>query len=88
MSSSAQETGPNDEGAVATGVSKGGPTGWSFEEAFNDAIAQLGSAAPSIPDWLDSYTVVEIGARLGGVAGFNDLLVTVKRPEGPGLDRT
>ncbi len=88
MSSSAQTTEANGKDAVATGVSKGGPTGWSFEEAFNDAIAQLGSAAPNIPDWLDTYTVVEIGARLGGIAGFNDLLVTVKRAGGPGLDRT
>lgn len=88
MSSGAQRSDSNDKEMVATGVSKGGSTGWSFEEAFNDAIAQLGSAEPNVPDWLDTYTVVEIGARLGGVAGFNDLLVTVKRPGGSALDLT
>lgn len=85
VASNAQTPGATGEDAVATGVSKGGPSGWSFEEAFNDAIAQLGSAGPNIPDWLDTYTVEEIGARIGGIAGFNDLLVTVKRAAGPGL---
>lgn len=86
MSNSAQPTEADNEYAVATGISKGSASGWSFEEAFNDASRRLGSAAPNTPDWLDTYTVVEIGARLGGVAGFNDLLVTVQRAGNPTSD--
>lgn len=64
----------------ATGTSKS----WSFDEAFRNAVDQLGSGSPGTPDWLDTYTVVEIGARVGGIAGFNELFVTVSRPNGPG----
>lgn len=63
----------------ATGISRD----WSFDEAFQDAVNQLGSGSPGTPDWLDTYTVVEIGARVGGIAGFNELLVKVSRPNGP-----
>lgn len=63
----------------ATGISRA----WSFDEAFRDAVNQLGSGSPGTPDWLDAYVVIEIGARVGGVAGFNELYVRVSRPNGP-----
>jgi len=40
-------------------------------------MAQLPSQGSEIPDWLASYTVVSIGAEVGGIAGFNHLTVRV-----------
>lgn len=67
-----------------TGVSKGQPSEWSLGKALADAIHQLGSSNPDTPDWLDTYTVTDIGAWIGGVAGFSDLRVTVRRDDGIG----
>jgi hypothetical protein len=47
-------------------------------EAVRDAIGQLPPRDRGIPDWLSTYTVVEIGAQIGGIAGFNRLFARVR----------
>lgn len=64
------------EGAdQATGFSKR----LSFDEAFRDALTKLPPIENPIPDQLERVQVVEIGALFGGIAGFNDLTVTICR---------
>ncbi len=77
MTNSARPTRPAT--TEATGTSKGKPSLWAFEEAFTDAIAQLGSASPGTPDWQDTYVVAEIGARIGGIVPVSELYVRVRR---------
>jgi hypothetical protein len=48
---------------------------FDFTEAFRDAIGKI--PIPRIPDWLATYTVLDIGAQIGGIAGFNRLYVRV-----------
>jgi hypothetical protein len=50
---------------------------WDLGEAMQDAIAKLPPGEPH-PDQLSTYTVVEIGAQVGGIAGFNHLTVRVR----------
>jgi|SRR5215208_6445766 hypothetical protein len=58
----------------ATGYSRA----FDFAEAFRDAISQLPDQGAGIPDWLSTYTVVAIGAEIGGIAGFNHMYVRVR----------
>ncbi len=51
---------------------------YDLREAIEDAIRQLPPQGPDIPDWLSTYTVVSIGAELGGIGGFNHLKVHVR----------
>lgn len=85
MSDNLLPGGGTDALQEATGVSKGTPSEWSFEEALADAISKLGSSNPGVPDWLDTYSVTDISAWIGGVAGFSELRVTARRGEGPGF---
>lgn len=64
---------PQAEPQEATGYS----TSWDLQEAMRDAIAQLPKRT-DVTDWLYHYTVVEVGAEVGGIAGFNRLRVTVR----------
>jgi hypothetical protein len=48
---------------------------FDFNEAFRDAIGKI--PTPGIPDWLASYTVLDVGAQIGGIAGFNYMYVRV-----------
>lgn len=64
---------PQSEPQEAVGYS----AGWDLQEAMRDAIAQL-PRREDVVDWLYHYTVVEIGAEVGGIAGFNRLRVTVR----------
>lgn len=48
---------------------------FSFEDAFRNAIAQL---PPRFPDELQQFTVTETGALVGGIAGIQELFVTVR----------
>jgi len=50
---------------------------YDFGEAMRDAIDQLGEQGAGIPDWLSTYSVVSIGAEIGGIGGFNHLTVRV-----------
>ncbi len=59
-------------GTEAIGYSKA----FDFTEAFRDAIAKIPTMG--IPDWLSTYTVLEVGAQIGGIAGFNHLFVRVR----------
>lgn len=59
-------------GGEAVGYSRS----FDFTEAFQDAIGKI--PAPSIPDWLATYTVLEVGAEIGGIAGFNHMFVRVR----------
>lgn len=62
---------PN-EGTEAVGFSKQ----FDFKEALRDAIEKI--PVPDIPDWFATYTVLEVGAEIGGVAGFNHMFVRVR----------
>lgn len=62
--------------AEATGYS----ARYSFEEAFREAVRQL--PPPSSPDELMEYTVAEIGAHEGGIAGWSHLYVKVRTAGG------
>ncbi len=64
--------GVSSEGSEAVGYS----TDFDVTEAFRDAISKI--RTPSIPDWLATYTVIEIGAEVGGIAGFNRMFVRVR----------
>jgi hypothetical protein len=63
---------PGDE---ATGRSRN----LSFEEAFTDAVKNLPPLDPSHPDALDVVVVTEIRGEFGGIAGFHDLVVKIRR---------
>ena len=56
---------------IATGYS----STFSFEEAFQNAIAQL---PPLFPDELQQFVVLETGAVVGGIAGIRELYVTAR----------
>src|SRR3954447_3442363 len=43
--------------------------------AIKDAIGKLPPRGGGIPDWLSRYTVLEIGAEVGGIAGLHRLFV-------------
>ena len=59
--------------AEATGYSDDYDVG----AAIKDAISRLPPRGGGIPDWLARYEVVEIGAEIGGIAGFDRLYVRV-----------
>ena len=50
---------------------------YDLGEAMRAAIAQLPPQGAGIPDWLSTYSVVSIGAEIGGIAGFDHLTVRV-----------
>jgi hypothetical protein len=47
-------------------------------EAIRNAIEQLPPRDRGIADWLSTYTVLEIGAEVGGIAGWNRLFARVR----------
>ncbi len=61
----------------ATGFSKN----LSFDEAFADALASLPSTTTTTADAMDRVQVVEIGGLFGGIAGFHDMYVRVRRTQ-------
>jgi hypothetical protein len=63
---------PHELGTEAIGYSKS----FDFTEAFQDAISKI--PTPNIPDWLARYTVLEIGAEIGGIFPFNHMFVRVR----------
>lgn len=60
--------------AEAVGYSRA----YDLGAAVRDAIAKIPPRGAGIPDWLNSYDVVSIGAEVGGIAGFNHLRVVVR----------
>jgi hypothetical protein len=60
---------------MATGFSKR----LSFDEAFGKAVANLPPAEVTVADALQRIEIVEMGALFGGVAGFHDVFVRVRR---------
>jgi hypothetical protein len=73
---------PTTSAALLAQASPREATGYSdafdFAEAFRDAISHLPDQGGGIPDWLSTYVVVEIGAEIGGIAGFNHMYVRVR----------
>jgi hypothetical protein len=63
-----------DKAREATGYSDA----FDFAEAFREAIDHLPDQGAGIPDWLSTYVVVEVGAEIGGIAGFNRMYVRVR----------
>jgi hypothetical protein len=51
----------------------------SFDEAFADAVRNLPPREPSHPDEMDVVVVTEIRGEFGGIAGFQDLVVKIRR---------
>jgi hypothetical protein len=51
---------------------------YDLGEAIKDAITKLPDRSNGISDFLASYTVLNIGAEIGGIAGFNRLYVDVQ----------
>ena len=49
---------------------------FDFNEAFRDAVDKI--PVPPIADWLMSYTVVDVGAEIGGIRGLNRMTVRVR----------
>jgi hypothetical protein len=73
-------TGPADRPRVpgedqATGFSRK----LSFDEAFASAVASLPPIKPPVTDALSRVQVLEIGGLFGGIAGFHDLFVRIRR---------
>ena len=60
---------------VATGFSPS----LSFDEAFADALQNLPGVQPTHPDQMVSVKVEEIGALFGGIAGFHQMYVRLRR---------
>ena len=72
---SGNEPNPDPEvPATASGYSDN----WDVGEAFKDAIANLPEDSNPFPDKLYHYTITEISAEIGGIAGFNRMKVTIK----------
>lgn len=51
----------------------------SFDEAFANAVNNLPPIGDPHPDQLETITVVDMGALFGGIAGFHDLWVRIRR---------
>jgi hypothetical protein len=51
---------------------------WDLAEAMRDAISKLPRRGERIADMLRQYEVLEVGAEIGGIAGFNHLKVRVR----------
>ena len=51
---------------------------YSLEEAMHNAIKAL-PPITGYPDMLTIIKVVEIGAEIGGIAGFNRMMVRIRR---------
>ena len=49
---------------------------FDFNEAFRDAVDKI--PVIPLPDWLMTYTVLEIGAEVGGILGLNRMTVRVR----------
>ncbi|CAA9303199.1 MAG: hypothetical protein AVDCRST_MAG61-1205 [uncultured Friedmanniella sp.] len=64
---------PDQGPAEATGYSRS----FDYGEALRDAIAKLPYRGGNLPDWLSTYSVVSVGAEIGGIGGFNHLVVRV-----------
>ncbi len=64
---------PSDD--EATGRSRN----LSFEEAFADALRNLPPRTPTHPDEMTIVVVTEIRGEFGGIAGFHDLVVKIRR---------
>jgi hypothetical protein len=62
---------------MANRESTGYSQNFSFDEAFKDAMKKLPEGPPPQPDQMTQLTVVDIGAQLGGIAGFRHLFVRI-----------
>lgn len=61
------------KGKVVQGTSPKG----DVQEALNRAIAAAFDEGPSHPDVMLTYEVKSIKGRMGGIAGFNDVTVSI-----------
>jgi hypothetical protein len=61
------------KGKVVQGTSRQG----DVQEALNRAIAAAFDEGPSHPDAMLTYEVKSIKGRVGGIAGFNDVTVSI-----------
>jgi flavin-binding protein dodecin len=54
----------------------------SFDDAFRDAVDEIGKKAPKHPDYLLRVTVSQIVGEFGGIDGRTRLLVALKAEVG------
>lgn len=67
----------------ADGIATGYSTAFDFGDALREAIAALPPNPHVYPNQLITVTVLEVGAELGGIAGFHHLFVRVRREPDP-----
>lgn len=67
----------------ADGTATGYSTSFDFSEALREAIAALPPTPHPYPDQLTTVAVLEVGAEIGGIAGFHHLFVRVRRDPDP-----
>lgn len=67
----------------ADGIATGYSARFDFGDALREAIAALPPNPHIYPDQLSTVTVLEVGAELGGIAGFHHLFVRVRREPDP-----
>jgi hypothetical protein len=68
---------PPDEGPETTAV--GFSDRFSFDEAFQNALAAFDEVPAEHPDQLVTVKLEEVGALFGGIGGFNDMFVRLSR---------
>jgi hypothetical protein len=71
---SAEDNNLHDQPRSATGYS----SNWELAEAFRDAIRNLPPDPHPYPDKLYQFTIVHLGAEIGGLAGLDRMKVTVQ----------
>jgi hypothetical protein len=71
----------------ADGIATGYSTTFDFGDALREAIAALSPEPHTYADQLSTVTVLEVGAELGGIAGFHHLFVRVRREPDPLMRR-
>jgi len=59
-------------------IERGYSNSYDLKEAIQDAMRKIPARGGDIADYLASYKVVNIGAEVGGIAGFNRLYVDVE----------
>ena len=65
--------------AATVGLQQGFSKNLSFDEAFASALESLPATTTKTADAMDRVQVVEIGGLFGGIAGFHDMYVRIRR---------
>lgn len=58
---------------------EGSSNNGNLQEALEDAIGQA-QQSTTIADWLTEWTLKSVAGRRGGIAGLNQVAVTIEAP--------